>query len=283
MWLRHFQLWALVVFVSTAQLHSAESGGGGPQSIQIGDHSLRFAKGGAGGPTVVFEAGMGGGIPPFRIIAERLNQLTTTIRYAHAEPTVPFKRTPKAVATELRALLEAAKIPPPYILVGHSMGGIHIRAFATMFPGDVCGMVLVDPSHERMLAHNSDRPALFAERFSDTTTAEGVAALGVIEILTSGRFEEGRTMPAVPITIITALRPPAPDSIEKEPEESVRRKRALHSELFQQVAYGRHVVTNKSGHMVMREDPDVVLDAIRWTLETVRAQQSGAPKQPAHD
>jgi len=60
----------------------------------------------------------------------------------------PRPRTGSRIASELRALLRGAHVPGPYVLVGHSSGGLHVRLFASSHPDDVAGIVLVDAAHE---------------------------------------------------------------------------------------------------------------------------------------
>src|SRR5256885_1550156 len=60
----------------------------------------------------------------------------------------PRPRTSRACVEELRALLRAAKVPAPYVLVGHSFGSHNVRLYAAMHPDEVAGIVLVDPAHE---------------------------------------------------------------------------------------------------------------------------------------
>jgi pimeloyl-ACP methyl ester carboxylesterase len=65
------------------------------------------------------------------------------------------------VVADLHALLQNAKVPPPYVLVGHSLGGIYVRMYASQFPADVVGMILVESSHEdqvdRLIAAGSTK------------------------------------------------------------------------------------------------------------------------------
>jgi pimeloyl-ACP methyl ester carboxylesterase len=62
----------------------------------------------------------------------------------------------RTISEELRALLDAAHFPRPFIFVGHSMGGIYGRAYASMFPNDLAGMVLVDASHPEQIERSPD-------------------------------------------------------------------------------------------------------------------------------
>ena len=60
----------------------------------------------------------------------------------------PLPRTAQDVVADLHALLRAARVPGPYVLVGHSLGGLCVRLYATTYPEEVAGLVLVDASHE---------------------------------------------------------------------------------------------------------------------------------------
>lgn len=80
----------------------------------------------------------------------------------------PLPRTPAAIAEDLHALIEKAKLGPNLILVGHSLGGFHIKLHAALYPGDVAGLVLVDPSEERQW--DRTRTAMRA-RFGEAVTA----------------------------------------------------------------------------------------------------------------
>ena len=68
--------------------------------------------------------------------------------YGWSDPS-PAPRTSLQIAKELKALLQSATIPGPYVLVGHSFGGYNVRVFASQYPKDVAGMVLVDSSHDQ--------------------------------------------------------------------------------------------------------------------------------------
>jgi pimeloyl-ACP methyl ester carboxylesterase len=104
------------------------------------------------GPTVVLESGLGGGVVEWELVAARLTDVATVVR--HDRPGLgwseqrPGPRTAVGAAHELHQLLAALGLGGPVVLVGHSLGGLHVRAFAALYPDDVAGVVLVDPSHE---------------------------------------------------------------------------------------------------------------------------------------
>ena len=104
---------------------------------------------GSGGPTVLFESGIAATNLNWCRIQETVSQFTHTASYDRGglgwSSPASSARTPGNIAIELHAMLEAAGIKPPYVLVGHSFGGLVMRRFTLLYPEDVAGVVLVDP------------------------------------------------------------------------------------------------------------------------------------------
>lgn len=124
------------------------------------DGSLRHVRlQGGRGPVVVFESGLGGGVLEWGAVAEALR--TKAVVFCHDRPglgwseprapqtdAAPPERFALGAARDLHRLLHQLQLPGPYVLVGHSLGALHVRAFAALYPQEMAGMVLVDPSHE---------------------------------------------------------------------------------------------------------------------------------------
>jgi len=118
--------------------------------IDIGDGlKLYVMAKGAGGPTVLFESGIAATNLNWFHVQEIVSRFTSTASYDRGGLgwSSPNRtgRTPGNIAQELHAMLEGAGIEPPYILVGHSFGGLVMRRFALLYPEDVAGVLLVDP------------------------------------------------------------------------------------------------------------------------------------------
>ena len=120
--------------------------------FDVGGHRLHLHRVGTGGPAVVVETGFGATSIGWRAVAEELSVRTTVCLYDRAgygwSDAGPRPRSGDRIADELRTLLDRAGIRPPFVLVGHSLGGLYVRTFALRHPDDVGGIVLVDPAHE---------------------------------------------------------------------------------------------------------------------------------------
>jgi pimeloyl-ACP methyl ester carboxylesterase len=121
------------------------------QLVDVGGYRLHVYCIGEGSPTVVLEAGSGGkGVIAWSLVQERMAITTRVCSYDRAgfgwsdpDPT-DQPRPSLRVAQSLYTLLHNAGIDGPYVLVGHSSGGLHVRNFASQYPEEVVGMVLLD-------------------------------------------------------------------------------------------------------------------------------------------
>jgi len=123
---------------------------------EVGDRRLMLHRSGNGGPAVVFLPGAGLVGLDYVNTHQRVAEVTTSVIYDRAgtgwSDPVGLPRTGEAVAGELRDLLRVAEVPGPYVLVGHSLGGVYARLFAGRFPNDVAGLLLLDPFDEDLTA-----------------------------------------------------------------------------------------------------------------------------------
>ncbi|MGA9508901.1 MAG: alpha/beta hydrolase [Candidatus Sulfotelmatobacter sp.] len=119
--------------------------------IDVGGYKLHIDCTGEGTPVVVLDSGLGDSYVSWIKVQPQIAKFTRVCSYDRAglgySDESPRPRTSKVMAEELHTLLHNAGIAPPYVLVGHSMGGYNVRLFASFYRSEVTGMVLVDSSH----------------------------------------------------------------------------------------------------------------------------------------
>ena len=119
------------------------------QLIDVGGHRLHLECTGSRGPTVVLEPGAGAMSSELGWITPAVARDTRVCVYDRAgrgwsDPAASPTQDGAQIATDLHTLLHRAHVPGPYVLAGHSFGGLYVMSFAAQYPRDVAGMVLVD-------------------------------------------------------------------------------------------------------------------------------------------
>ena len=139
------------------------------RSVDIGGRSLNIFCSGEGTPAVILESGAGEPGYAWSHIQPEIAKFTEACWFDRAgegwSDPGPFPRTSATMSAELHELLQRADIPAPYVLVGHSLGGLNARVYNGMYPNEVAGAVLVDAAHEDepkrappfMLGHTAPR------------------------------------------------------------------------------------------------------------------------------
>lgn len=229
------------------------------------DTVLRGSPGVPGTPTIVLMHGLGTDMQTFTPVLDRL---------AHIAPTFAFNRpgygnsaytshTRDAmnITDEARATLQAAGVKPPYVLVGHSLGGVYAQVYARRFPGEVAGMVLIDttvPGQEKML--REFEPAGYA--FVSLAMATGDATQRA-EFHDAGKAEDQiQDFPAYrggKVKMLVAMK----DDLMTSAKYANARRAAMRT-LAQE--YGAEVVEVQAGHFIHKDAPDAVIAAVAGVL-----------------
>src|SRR6266496_3369803 len=176
--------------------------------VDIGGYRLHINCTGTGSPTVILDAGLGGTSLDWSKVQPAVARFTRVCSYDRAgygwSDTGPGPRTSQQIVKELHLLLVHAQISGPYLLVGHSLGGLNMRLYAYRYPQEVAGMVLLDSTSEHQFAQFGTYPPFFAPQAVSAAEQQylllrGAALFGVARLaLQTGLFplEEAAAYPA---------------------------------------------------------------------------------------
>ena len=262
-------------------------------TVDIGGRRLFVECKGIGYPTMVLDAGAGcpcDTIWGWDPIWEALIALTRTCRYDRAglgrSEKAKIPRTSKQVVSDLHALLLRTAIPGPYVMVGHSLGGLNVRLYAHDYPDEVVGLVLVDAVHhnqqERFRALLPPPSSSESERFQrlrEALTKPGSTnSEGIDSSASQRQVRVKRSFGNIPLVVVTCGLA-TPDSLEEKWSNAFEVKHAMDREyLWQELqadlarlsTNSQHVVATKSGHFIQQDQPHLIIDAIRWVVKKVR-------------
>jgi pimeloyl-ACP methyl ester carboxylesterase len=156
------------------------------EMVDVGSHELHIDCMGKGGPTVILESALGNSSPHWVWVQREVAKTTRVCAYDRAgmgwSERGPEPRDAERVAGELHALLEDAGIEGPYVVAGHSYGGLYTRVFAARYPGETAGVVLVDSSHPEQFTRLPDGQENYAEARRLFAIAPLVARIGVVRL-----------------------------------------------------------------------------------------------------
>jgi pimeloyl-ACP methyl ester carboxylesterase len=156
------------------------------QLIDVGDHSLHINCVGQGSPTVILEAANGGMSAHWVRVQQQVADTTRVCAYDRAglgwSERGPEPRDARQISSELHTLLANAGIEGPYVLVGHSYGGLYARMYAARYSEEVAGVVLVDSSHPEQFTRSPEGRAMYERARRLTAIVPFFTRLGVIRL-----------------------------------------------------------------------------------------------------
>ncbi len=271
-----FWLIALALLVGVVAYNNNKTDQG---FADLDGYKIHYKVMGQGLPTVIFEAGAGGDASVWEKVAPEIaksNQAFTYDRAGMGRSQYNGKdRQAQEIVSELDALLQKLKINPPYILVGHSIGGIYMRYYQNQHPGNVVGMVLIDPGHELMAQATGNN---FVNELKKQVTAQTANLSQGAKSEALGAFQTWEEMSSVdmsdvgniPVTVIASDK--TLDLIDN-PElntEANENLRELQKEIARQSSQGKYIVATSSGHMIQLDQPQIVIDAIKEMIKRVK-------------
>lgn len=260
----------------------------GGARYDIGGRRLLLSCSGAGAPTVLLEAGLAADHTSWALVQPEIAQLTRVCSYDRAglgrSDPAPAPRTAAAVVADLRALLSAAGERGPYVLVAHSFGALHARAFTAAYPDQVAALVFVDAVHEdwwrRSLellppAAPGDSPrlqgfrAFLTEGVADpAANAEGIDIPATAEELRAAGDLGDRPLVVLRAAVFDVLAPGLPPAVADQLQLLFQAE--LQARLAALSTDSTLVTVPDSGHNIPRQRPDLVVVAVQAVLAAAK-------------
>jgi len=252
--------------------------------VTVHGHRMQLLVSGTGGPTAILESGDRSTHRAWRRVRDSLSAFTQVVAYDRAglgqSELCPGARDAQTIARELRAALTAARIPPPYFLVGHSAGTLFVRVFASLFPNDVHGVLLLDPAMVDFYPRVERTYPEMAKRFmaldsiDRLTNTPGELAEDAGWETSLEQAKASDAMFRAPTTLLSAGVRPDLEVLEgmfrEEQQRWAARKRNV---TFRIVSH--------TGHTIQADRPDTVLAVIR-SMRAARAPSVAAPERRDH-
>jgi pimeloyl-ACP methyl ester carboxylesterase len=216
-----------------------------------------------GKPTVIMDAGYGDYSKAWASVSEEISRLSRVLVYDRAglgkSEASTNLRTSREMVKELKELLSEAGIKPPYLLVGHSFGGVNMRMFASEYPNEVHGIVLVDSTpedyRERFLP---SMPQDFQQAYNKQFVSEG----NYDEFMESlKQLKDTKQKLNVPLIVLSAGKK-AHYSVESQ-----KLWNEMQREILEISSEGKLVIAENSAHYIQHDEPAVVVCAIKKLLE----------------
>lgn len=238
---------------------------------------------GDGSPVVIFITGAGTDLKNFGQVQSEIAAFTRTLSYDRAgiglSEELSTERTVDQFAQELHEILVQENIEPPYLLVGHELGGFIVRWYAHSYPNHVAGMVLIDPAYEGFMdSLRSTRSEVQRRKMKD------MVDLGIINAPKASRKElemlkkdeelmrSTRLPTNIPITMLTSGRYSDQERKKGATQEDIAKWIEFHERLKLQAPQMKHLVTDKSGSFIHQDEPELVITEIKLIWDAIRRQ-----------
>jgi pimeloyl-ACP methyl ester carboxylesterase len=254
-WRKYFVIFLSIFFIEKCFAAKATAILTG-KYIQVG-HNLIYTVSFGEGPNVIFASGLGASLENWKYVAPSIAEHAHVILYdrpgtgkSSAHPHAEKARTAQDAVIELFSLLKQLHVHPPYILVGHSLGGLYLQLFAREYPEMVSGIVLVDSVSPYQKMHDV---------LPDKSVSYYPEALGVR--ISENEVRDAKPFPNIQLIVLSAtIHGPINGILNSKSNKEHWAK--LQKDLSAMSTNSQHVIANNSGHCIQLEKPWLVIAAI---------------------
>lgn len=219
-----------------------------------------------GSPTVLFESGMGDSSEIWNDIQNKISLLTSTFSYDRAgigkSDSTLIPRTCLDIVQDLSKLLTKVPVKPPFILVGHSFGGLVSRLFASIYPNLIVGMILVDAAPEyKEIAYEKVLPSKLISSNRKYYNDPMLNVEKIDKVQSYNQIDTNKCVFDFPLTvIIRGLQ----DNYDKDwpNQEILEVEQKLQVDFKNLSTKSKIIIANNSGHYIQNDEPELIIEAI---------------------
>jgi pimeloyl-ACP methyl ester carboxylesterase len=261
-------------------------------SVDVGGYTLAYQCFGQGTPTVIVETAVNDAptvTGTWDWVTDEIQTITHICIYDRAglgpSGAAPTPRTSQDVAKDLHVLLSKIPLPGPYILVGHSIGGFHVRVFANLYPQDVAGVILVDSTPpDQMKAFATAYPTYTPNEASILTSNRAAIfdpvppslVEGLDMIASAEQVRQAGSLGDLPLIVISQSLDPnhfvLPGFSLEDQERLSASWQRQQADIATLSSKGVLMTAKTAGHYIPLEDPQIVIDAITQMVQEIRKQ-----------
>jgi pimeloyl-ACP methyl ester carboxylesterase len=282
--------------------------------VDVGGYNIHLYTTGSGGPSVVLDAGMGCNALGWSLVQPKVSEFTQVTALDRAgngwSDESPLERTSENIIMEFRTALKKANIPAPYVLVGHSFGGLNAQLWASLYPDEILGVILVDSSHAdqfekmpmpqmnptammlasrlgvaRLVTHlplYKKGIAVFPEQIQNQLLSQVRTTKFMRTVLGEASQCEtsckqlkaaGGSLGDKPLIVISAGKGTSAEGSGYSQEQIdvfLAHFKELQRDLVTKSTQGKLVIAEESDHMVTLNQPQIIVDSIKEMVESSR-------------
>lgn len=254
--------------------------------MPINGNQIQYEKKGTGQPAVIFVAGYGGPLASFDSVFDKVSKFTTAIRYSRAglgnSSYANKNKDFDTIVYELESLINALNIQQPFVLVGHSYGGLIIRSYAKRHPSNIAGLLFDDATFEDYfnrltpLKINAESLELkghdiVKKKYPSQARDDEFKSLWKVWHSPDEWKKWFEPMPSVPTVVLTSMK--IADSSLRANQQLMDARYLAQSQWTKNKPFSMQIGVSNAGHFIHKDTPSIFVESVAMLLIAIRQKK----------